>query len=90
MFGNNGALTVSSTGAWSATGYVQRLTSTTAFASVSVTTPGATTATYTANIDLTSMDFTSGNIFKVTGQAGGAGGGNGDITLKPSYITFWP
>lgn len=90
VFGNTGALTVSSTGAWSATGYVQRLTSTTAFASVSVTTPGATTATYTANIDLTSMDFTSGNIFKVTGQAGGAGGGNGDITLKPSYITFWP
>ncbi len=90
VFGNTGALTVSATGAGSAHGYVQRLTSTTALASVTVISPGASTATFTANLDLTSLDFTTTNIFKVTGQAGGAGGGTGDITMKPSAIMFWP
>jgi len=87
-FGNTGALTISTTGAWSARGMIIRTTSTTARAYVTITTPGASTAEYTNELDLTGLDFTTSNVFKVTAQAGGAGGGSNDITAKLGKLKF--
>lgn len=88
--GNTGALTVSSTGAWRVVGSITRATSTTARATVAINSPGASTASYTNETDLTSQNFATTNIVKITGQAGGAGGGSGDITAKMGKLYYQP
>ncbi len=88
VIGDTGTLTVSSTGAWVATVKVKRTGSTTATTSLNLSTPGASTASYTNTADLTGLTFSNTNIIKVTGTAGGAGGGTGDITAKMGDI-FW-
>jgi hypothetical protein len=84
-----GAYTVTATGAWKISGSITRATSTTARATVVVERPG-TEPDYTNEIDLTSQDFTIGNIVKITGQAGGAGGGSGDIVGKMGKLYYQP
>lgn len=86
--GNTGALTISATGGWSAKIFIIRTGASTARSLVTVTTPGASTAIYTTETDLTGLTFTNTNIIKVTGTSGGAGGGSGDITAKLGTI-FW-
>lgn len=88
--GNTGALTVSATGAWRVVGSITRATSTTARATVAINSPGASTASYTNETDLTSQNFATTNIVKITGQAGGAGGGSGDITAKMGKLYYQP
>ncbi len=85
---STGALTVSSTGALIVSGWVIRTTSTTARASVNISSPTASTAIYTAQTDLTGLTLSGTNILKITGQAGGAGGGSSDITFKQGSIDF--
>jgi hypothetical protein len=87
--GNTGALAVSATGTWRVTGSITRATSTTARATVVVDRPG-TDSDYINETDLTSQDFTTTNIVKVTGTAGGAGGGTGDITGKMGKLYYQP
>jgi hypothetical protein len=87
--GNTGALTVSATGTWRVTGSITRATSTTARATVVVDRPG-TDSDYINETDLTSQDFTTTNIVKITGTAGGAGGGTGDITGKMGKLYYQP
>jgi hypothetical protein len=89
QIGNTGALTVSSTGAWRVTGSITRATSTTARATVVVDRPG-TDSDYINETDLTSQDFTTTNVVKITGQAGGTGGGTGDITAKMGKLYYQP
>lgn len=89
-FGSTGALTISTTGSWSARGYVMRTGTTTGRAYVTVSMPGAATTSYTNELDLTSQDFTTTNILKVTGQSGGGGGGSNDITAKTGKIRYEP
>jgi hypothetical protein len=84
---NTGGITISATGFLRISGEIIRKTSTTASASFSVSGNGLTT-TYVNNLDLTGLDFTTTNIFKVTGTAGGASGGSNDITAKPGKLTF--
>lgn len=86
--GNTGALTVSATGGWNADVLIIRTGSSTARAIVTVNTPGASTALYTTETDITGITFSSTNIVKVTGTAGGAGGGSNDITGKLGSI-WW-
>ena len=88
--GNTGALTISATGGWEISVIIIRTGSSTARASVSVTTPGASTAVYTTESDLTGLTFTNTNILKITGTAGGAGGGNSDITAKLGTVEWKP
>jgi hypothetical protein len=88
--GNTGALTVGATGAYRVTGYITRATSTTARATVSVIAPGAGTTLYVNETDLTSQNFATTNVMKITGQAGGAGGGTGDITGKMGKLYYQP
>jgi len=86
--GNTGALTVSATGGWSANIFVIRTSSTTVRALVTVTTPGASTAVYTTQTDVTGLTLSNTNIIKITGTAAGASGGNGDISAKLGTI-YW-
>lgn len=83
---NTGALTVSATGGGKADVLIIRSGTTTARAVVNISTPGASTAIYTSQTDLTGLDFTATNILKITGQAAGATGGTGDITAKLGTI----
>ncbi len=85
---NTGALTVSATGAVIVSGWLIRTNTTTARVSVNISSPTASTAVYTSETDLTGLDFTATNIIKITGQAGGAGGGSGDITFKMGTVKF--
>jgi hypothetical protein len=84
---NTGGIAISATGFLRISGEVIRKTSTTASASFEVRGNGLTTV-YVNDLDLTGLDFTAGNIFKVTGTAGGASGGSNDITAKPGKLTF--
>jgi hypothetical protein len=90
QIGTTGALTVSSTGYWRVTGSITRATSTTARATVVVTAPGGSTTLYVNETDLTSQNFATTNVVKITGQAGGAGGGTGDITAKMGKLYYQP
>jgi hypothetical protein len=86
-FGNTGGIAIGATGFLRVTGEIIRKTSTTASASLKVEGIGLTTA-YVNQFDLTGLDFTTTNIFKVTGTAGGGSGGSNDITAKPGKLTF--
>lgn len=89
LIGDTGALTVSATGGWSARAMVIRTGTTTARAYVTITTPSASTANYTTETDITGLTLTNTNIIKITGTAGGAGGGNNDITAKLGTLIYW-
>lgn len=89
VIANTGTLTVSATGGWSANILIVRTSATTARTIVNIATPGASTATYTSETDLTSLTLSGTNILKITGQAGGAGGGSSDITAKLGTIMWW-
>lgn len=86
-FGDTGAITIGATGGWTARCRIIRTGSTTARASVEASFQGTT---YSMETDLTGITFTNTNIIKVTGQAGGAGGGSNDITAKEGVVYWWP
>lgn len=86
--GNTGALTVSAVGGWSARVIVIRTSSSTARTIVTVTTPGASTAVYTTQSDLTGITFTNTQIIKCTGTAAGATPTTGDIQAKLGFINW--
>lgn len=88
--GDTGALTVSATGAVIVRGWIIRTGASTARASVSISSPTASTAVYTAETDLTGLTFTNTNILKTTATAAGAGGGSSDITGKMGIVYWWP
>ena len=90
QIGDTGALTMSVTGSFNVNVTIIRTGATTARASVNVSTPGASTASYTNYTSLTGLNFTTTNIIKLTGQAGSVGGGTGDITATMGNIVFQP
>lgn len=85
---NTGALTVSATGAVIVSGWIVRTSSTTARASVNISSPTASTAVYTAQTDLTGLTLSGTNILKITAQAGGGTGGNNDIVGKSGTVSW--
>jgi len=87
--GDTGALTISATGGWNIEVLIIRTGASTARSTVKISTPGASTAIYTTETDLTGLTFTNTNILKITGTAGGAGGGTGDITAKIGTGSWW-
>lgn len=88
--GDTGGLTISATGAVVIRVMIIRTGTTTARASVNISSPTASTAIYTAETDLTSQDFTIANLLKLTLTAGGAGGGSGDLVAKCGTIFYYP
>jgi len=79
---DSGAITISGTGSWAIEVMIIRTGSSTARAIVNMNTPTASTSVYTTQTDVTGLTFTNTNILKITGTAGGVGGGNNDITAK--------
>lgn len=88
--GDTGALTISATGGWEANATIIRTSSTTVRTSVNISTPGASTALYTKETDVTGLTLSNTNIVKITGTAAGASGGSNDITSKFGSIFFVP
>lgn len=94
-FGGNsiagaGLLTISGTGAWSIHGTIIRTGTTTARAYTVMSIDNSTNKIYSTMALLTGLDFTTTNIVKVTGTAGGAGGGTNDITGQMWIVKFEP
>jgi hypothetical protein len=88
---NTGAVNIATANtAWKLKGYIVRTSSTTAHVTYELHAPGLATAVFVGYNNLTSLDFTAGNIFKITAQAGGAGGGNSDITAHSWQVTYKP
>lgn len=90
VVGDTGALTMSVTGAWIVNASIMRTGATTARAMVNISTPGASTASYTKYTSLTGLTFGSTNIIKITGTASGATGGDNDITASYGNILWQP
>lgn len=87
---NTGAVNISTLTAWRIKGYIIRTSSTTAHVTYEIHCPGLATPVFLGYNNLTSLDFTVGNIFKVTAQAGGAGGGTDDITAHSWQLLYKP
>ncbi len=90
LCGDTGALTISAIGGFTWTFIVKRTGAATATTSLTITTPGASTAQYTSKTDLSGLTFGGNNIIKITGTAAGASGGTGDITASIGKIIWWP
>lgn len=89
LLANTGALTVSATGGWSANVLIIRTGASTARSVVTINTPGASTALYTSQTDLTGLTFSNTQIIKITGTAGGASPNTGDIVAKLGSIWWY-
>lgn len=87
---NTGGVTITGTGAWSLRALITRETSSTAIATVTFNIGSASVSSLVTITDLTSLDFTTTNIFKVTGTASGSGASSNDITGKHGLLTFIP
>jgi hypothetical protein len=85
---NSGALALSTTGSWEVNVLIIRTGSSTALATVTLQTATSSSVPYSIQTDLTGITFTNTNIIKVTGTAGGVGGGSNDITAKLG-AGFW-
>jgi len=90
LIGDTGTLTMSVTGAWVTNVSIIRTGTTTARAVVNISTPSASTASYTKYTSLTGLTFTGTNIIKITATASGATGGNDDITATYGNIIWQP
>jgi len=90
VIADTGALTMSVTGAWIVNVSIIRTGATTARAMVNISTPGASTASYTNYTPLTGLTFSASAILKITGTANGATGGNGDINATYGNIIWQP
>lgn len=86
---DSGVLAISVLGKWNAHVEITRVTSSTAVSTVTFSASDVS-ANYEDINDLTSLDFTTTNILKITGTATGATGGSGDITAKQGRVTFVP
>ena len=87
--GNTGALTVSAIGAVVISGWIIRTSSTTVRTSVNISSPGASTAIYTSENDLTGLILSSSGLLKLTLQAGGGTPSSGDLVAKMGTIQWW-
>jgi hypothetical protein len=72
-------LTISATSHWSMKGTIIRTGSTTARATVTFYIPNSPDKVYVQNASMTSKDFTTTNILKITATAAGGGASTGDI-----------
>lgn len=86
-FGGTGALSLTSLSTWSAHGTIVRTGTSTARAYVTVQTNGGD---YISTATLGGINFATTNILKVTGTAGGAGGGSNDITGQAWKVVYQP
>jgi hypothetical protein len=87
---DSGALTISAAGDWVIDMEIQRTSSTAAAATVTFTAANTTVTLPVKYTALTGLDWTTTNIFKVSGTAAGGGGGSNDITAHAGKVLFVP
>lgn len=88
---NTGAVNISTApAAWRLKGYIIRTSSTTAHVTYELDCLGLATQKFIGYSNLTSLDFTTTNIIKISAQAGGAGAGNSDITAHSWQLLYKP
>jgi hypothetical protein len=88
---NTGAIVISTAFTkWRLRGYIIRTSSSTAHVTYELQSPGLATPLFISYNNLTSLDFTTTNVFKISAQAGGAGGGTDDITAHSWQILYKP
>lgn len=73
---------------WSVRGFLVKTGTTTARASITIVAPSATLELFTFETDLTGLDFTVSNIFKITGT-NGVGTAN-EVLVKIGYVEYVP
>lgn len=86
----SGALAISSNSVWEVRGWIIRTSSSTARCFVTLSTPGLSVTLYDGYTALTGLDFTTTNIFKITGQASSVGAATNDIVLKMATGNWIP
>lgn len=79
---DTGALTLSLSASWCVYVTLIRASSSVLRYMVSLTTEGAALAAYTSVGELTSQDFTTTNVLKITGTAAGIGAATNDVVAK--------
>jgi hypothetical protein len=89
-FAGTGAMTLTGTGAWRAQGSIIRVSSSVYRATVTYYADNTSQKIFTSSANVTSVDFTTSNIFKITGTAAGAGGGSNDITAQMWIVRYDP
>lgn len=88
---NTGAVSVSTAFTkWKLTGYVMRTSSSTAHVTYELQCPGLATTVFLGYSNLTSLDFTTTNVFKISAQAAGGGASNSDITAHSWQLLYKP
>jgi hypothetical protein len=88
---NTGAINISTANtAWRLKGYIIRTSSSTAHVTYELQCPGLATPVFVGYSNLTGLNFATSNILKITAQAGGAGGGNNDITAHSWQVLYKP
>jgi len=90
LIGDTGALTMSVTGAFIVNVSIMRTGANNIRTMVSVSTPGASTASYTKYTTFGVVTFANANVIKITGTASGATGGDNDITTSYGNILWQP
>jgi hypothetical protein len=89
-FGGTGAMTLTGTGAWRAQGSIVRVSSSVYRATVTFYIDNTSQKIFTSSANVTSVNFATSNTFKITGTAGGAGGGSNDITAQMWIVRYDP
>lgn len=87
---NTGAVSVSTASKWKLTGYIMRTSSSTAHVAYELQCPGLATTIFLSYSNLTSLDFTTTNVFKISAQAAGGGASNSDITAHSWQLLYKP
>jgi len=89
--GGAGALTITGTGPWSVKGTIIRTGTNTARAYSVISIDNSSNKIYsTMTIYGSGLDFTTTNVLKIRGTAGGGGGGSNDITAQMWKVIFQP
>jgi len=89
--GGAGALTITGTGPWSVKGTIIRTGTNTARAYSVISIDNSSNKIYsTVTIYGSGLDFTTTNVLKIRGTAGGGGGGSNDITAQMWKVIFQP
>lgn len=83
---DSGALTVSATGSFSIDMECIRETSSVVRCTTELTASGATASNPSQYTRITGLTLSGTNIWKITGQAGGVGGGSNDCTATLGYL----
>lgn len=86
-----GLIAISGTGVWSIKGTIIRTGTSSARVCTIMSIDNSSNKIYsTVAVFGSGLDFTTTNILKITGTAGGAGGGSNDITGKMWKVTYQP